>query len=140
MAGSRHHADLVIANAAEVLTCVPTPSDPIGRIRGGSVAVAGERIVAVGTAAEVAAQVDTASAQVIDASGKVVATHSQRIPLVGPVDQLGRARGQSVPFVRRVQLGPGDYTLEVRSGSLPARTVPVSLQRGQVTPVEVTVQ
>src|SRR3990172_3431434 len=73
MPDTKPRADLLIANAAELLTCVPSPNDPIGRIRGGSVAVAGERIVAVGTAAEVAAQVDSASAQVIDASGKIVA-------------------------------------------------------------------
>jgi imidazolonepropionase len=66
-------ADLLIANAAEVLTCIPSSGDPIGRIRSGSVAVTGERIIAVGTAAEVAARVDTSSAQFIDASGKVVA-------------------------------------------------------------------
>jgi len=66
-------ADLLIANAAEVLTCVPSPGDLIGRIRGGSVAIAGENIIAVGTAAEVAEQVDLSSAQVIDASGKIVA-------------------------------------------------------------------
>ncbi len=66
-------ADLLIANAAEVLTCLPASGDLIERIRGGSVAMAGERIIAVGTVAEVAAQADTSSAQVIDAAGKVVA-------------------------------------------------------------------
>jgi imidazolonepropionase len=66
-------ADLLITNAAEVLTCIPAPGDLIGRIRGGSVAIAGERIVAVGPDADVRAQVNTTSAQVIDASGKIVA-------------------------------------------------------------------
>lgn len=66
-------ADLLLANASEVLTCVPASGDLIGRIRGGSVAIAGENIIAVGTAAEVAEQVNSSSAQVIDASGKAVA-------------------------------------------------------------------
>jgi imidazolonepropionase len=66
-------ADVVIAGAAEVLTCVPTPGDLIGRRPGVSVAIAGERIIAVGPASELAQQVDTTSAEVIDASGKIVA-------------------------------------------------------------------
>lgn len=67
------HADLFIADAGEVLTCVPASGDLLGRIRGGSVAIAGENIIAVGTAAEVAEQADLSSAQVIDAAGKIVA-------------------------------------------------------------------
>jgi imidazolonepropionase len=66
-------ADLLIVGAAQVLTCVPTSGDLTGCILNGSVAIAGERIVAVGSAAEVASQVNAASAQVIDAHGKVVA-------------------------------------------------------------------
>jgi predicted amidohydrolase YtcJ len=68
MAGSKPnkpHADLVIARAAVVLTCVPSADDLTGRKEGASVAVSGERIVAVGSPAEVAAQVDTTSAHVI---------------------------------------------------------------------------
>jgi imidazolonepropionase len=70
---SQPRADLLIADAALVLTCVLAGGDPIGRIPGASVAVAGERILAVGTAAEVVAQVDATSASVIDATGKIVA-------------------------------------------------------------------
>ena len=70
---ARPTADLLITGAAEVVTCVPAPGNPAGRIPGGVVAVAGERILAVGTAAEVAAQADTASARVLDAAGRVVA-------------------------------------------------------------------
>ena len=66
-------ADLLIAGAAMVLTCVPSASGLTGPIAHASVAVAGERIIAVGPAAEVAAQVDAASARVIDAAGKIVA-------------------------------------------------------------------
>ena len=67
------HADLIIAGATEVLTCVPSAGDLAGRREGVSVAIAGQRIVAVGSPAEVAERVDTTSAQVIDASGKIVA-------------------------------------------------------------------
>jgi len=66
-------ADLIIAGAKEVLTCVPTVDDPIGRRVGASVAIAGERIIAVGSPSEIAELVDTSSAQVIDATGKIVA-------------------------------------------------------------------
>jgi imidazolonepropionase len=70
---ARPRADLLIADAALVLTAVPAAGDLIGRIPGGSAAVAGERILAVGPAAQVAAQVDATSARVIDATGKIVA-------------------------------------------------------------------
>jgi imidazolonepropionase len=66
-------ADLLIAEAALVLTAVPAAGDLVGRIPGASVAVAGERILAVGPAAQVAAQVDVTSARVINATGKIVA-------------------------------------------------------------------
>lgn len=56
-----------------VLTCAGGADDPAGRIPGGAVAIAGEQILAVGPAAEVAAAVDTTGARVLDATGKVVA-------------------------------------------------------------------
>ena len=65
-------------------------------------------------------------ARVKDASGQVVGSFSQDFPLVGPLDQLSRARSQSIPFVRRLKLAPGDYTLETAvrdaaAGKLTAR-------------------
>lgn len=68
----RPTVDLVIRNASELLTCRADASDLIGVIPGGSVAIAGEQIVAVGTASEVDAQVDASNAIVIDATGSVV--------------------------------------------------------------------
>jgi imidazolonepropionase len=65
-------ADLLIRGGT-VLTCAPRGDDPVGRIAGGAVAIAGERILAVGTPAEVAAQVDTSAARVLDATGRVIA-------------------------------------------------------------------
>jgi VWFA-related protein len=51
-------------------------------------------------------------ARVKDASGKVVATFSRPFPLNGPLDQKARAQEQTIPFLRRVKLAPGSYTLE----------------------------
>lgn len=69
----RRSAEVLVANAGLVLTCVPSGQELIGRLPGASVAIAGERIIAVGPAAEVATQVDTSAAEVIDATGKIVA-------------------------------------------------------------------
>jgi imidazolonepropionase len=68
----RQRADLVITNASELLTCAAGAPDLIGRVSGGSLAVAGERILAVGTATAVGAAVDTTSARILDAGGQVV--------------------------------------------------------------------
>jgi VWFA-related protein len=51
-------------------------------------------------------------ARVKDGSGQVVATYSRPYPLDGPLDQVARAQAQSIPFVRRLKLAPGEYTLE----------------------------
>jgi imidazolonepropionase len=66
-------ADLLIADAGLVVTAVPAAGDPLGCIPGASVAIAGERILAIGPAARVASQVNASSARVIDATGKIVA-------------------------------------------------------------------
>jgi imidazolonepropionase len=69
----RPAADILVTGASEVITCQPTPGDPIGRVPSGVVAVAGERILAVGAAADISAGVDTSRAQEISAGGGVVA-------------------------------------------------------------------
>lgn len=66
-------ADLLIIGSSEVVTCAPSPGNPIGRIAQGCVAIAGERIAAVGSAAEVGAQLDVSTARVVEAGGGVVA-------------------------------------------------------------------
>ncbi len=66
-------ADLIIENARTLITCVATDSDPVGRIGSGSVAIAGETILALGTAGQVAAAVDGSRATILDAAGKTVA-------------------------------------------------------------------
>jgi len=75
-------------------------------------------------------------ARVKDPSGKIATTFSQRFPLVGPLDQLARARAQTMPFVRRFKLAPGEYTLETavedRGGNkLTARRTPFKVQAPQ---------
>jgi imidazolonepropionase len=67
-------ADLLIVNAEEILTCIPREGDWVGKIHGGAIAIAGERILAVGPLEQVANQVKiTAQTRRLDASGKVVA-------------------------------------------------------------------
>jgi VWFA-related protein len=75
-------------------------------------------------------------ARVKDSSGKVADTFSQRIPLAGPLDQMAHAHSQAVPFIRRVNLTPGEYTLETavedRNGNkLTARRTPFKVQAPQ---------
>lgn len=65
-------ADLIIENAAELLTCRAGAADLIGVVRGGSLAVAGERIVEVGPAHVVSQRIDRSGARVLDASGQVL--------------------------------------------------------------------
>ena len=64
-------ADIVIENAAQLLTCEKGAADCVGLIKNGAVAVRDGRIAAVGGRDEVAPLIDTAT-KVIDASGKVV--------------------------------------------------------------------
>jgi imidazolonepropionase len=66
-------ADLLIDNATEVITCVSTASDPLGRIPGGAVATGNGRILAVGPQAVVKEKADLTAAEHIDAGGKIVA-------------------------------------------------------------------
>ena len=56
-------ADLLVQGGL-VLTCVGREGDLIGRITGGAIASAGERILAVGRQAEIAAQVDVSGSRV----------------------------------------------------------------------------
>jgi imidazolonepropionase len=69
----RPRADLVVVNAGEVITCRGAGDDPLGRISDGIVAVAGERILDVGTADEVVRRVDLGGATQLDAEGGIIA-------------------------------------------------------------------
>ncbi len=65
-------ADLLIDNAAEMITCVPAANDPLGKIVNGAVAVADGRIVAAGPRDALVSSIDLSTAEVVDASGKIV--------------------------------------------------------------------
>ena len=66
-------ADFLIDNAAELITCVSTANDPLGRIPNGAVAVADGRILATGSRADLEERVDLTGADVLEAQGKIVA-------------------------------------------------------------------
>lgn len=65
-------ADLFIFGAREIVTCHPMPNNPLGCIPDGAVAVAGGRIIAVGTWDEVRKNIDITRAQKLDVSGKIL--------------------------------------------------------------------
>lgn len=69
---TRPRASLLVAGAAQVLTCAADAPDLVGCIGAGVVAIGGDRILAVGTEAEVAAAVDASRARRVDARGGVV--------------------------------------------------------------------
>ncbi len=66
-------ADLLIDNAIEVITCVPTENDPLGRIQNGAVAVADGQILATASRVDLEERFDLTEAEIIDAEGKIVA-------------------------------------------------------------------
>jgi imidazolonepropionase len=99
----RPRADLIIVGATEVLTCVPTASDLIGRRAGASVAISGEVIVAIDSPGEMARQVDMATAQVIDASGKIVAPG-----FVDPHTHLVFGGSRAQEYAARLTLSPAE--------------------------------
>jgi len=72
-AASKPAVDMLVCGATEVLTCMSSESDPIGRIRGLDIAIVGENIAAIASADVLRAEFDTSSACVVDASGKIVA-------------------------------------------------------------------
>jgi len=69
----RPRVDLVIADALEVVTCVPSGGDPLGRQRGVWVAVSGERILGIAPPAQLSQQFETGGARVLSVAGRIVA-------------------------------------------------------------------
>ncbi|MBC2744519.1 MAG: imidazolonepropionase, partial [Desulfosarcina sp.] len=65
--------DLYIHGASEVITCIPSPSNPLGRIPDGAIAIADGHIVAVGQRSSVEERIDLSRVGKIDAGGKIVA-------------------------------------------------------------------
>jgi imidazolonepropionase len=66
-------ADLLIDNAAELITCVSTETDSLGRIPNGAVVVADGRILATGARADIEQGFDLDGAEILDAQKKIVA-------------------------------------------------------------------
>jgi imidazolonepropionase len=96
-------ADLIIIGATEVLTCVPTSDDLIGRRAGVSIAIAGEHIIAVDSLSQVTQQVDTTGAQVVDATDKIVAPG-----FVDPHTHLVFGGSRSQEYAARMTLSPAE--------------------------------
>ena len=99
------HADLLIHNAAQLLTCASSDGPKrgpalaeLGLIEDGALAIAGGEIVAVGTTADLLAQLDDPdSVLLLDASGKVV------LPgFVDPHTHLLWAGDRANEFERRI--------------------------------------
>jgi len=65
--------DLVLRGASQVLTCDPTPGDPLGRRIGVGVAIQGENIVAIAPLPDLQEAFDLSAAQVLDLDGKILA-------------------------------------------------------------------
>lgn len=99
-------ADVVVRGAAQVLTCAADAADAVGCIAGGVVAIAGDTIAAVGTAEQVAAQVDTAGARIVEAHGGIVLpgfvdSHTHLVFAGSRVAEYGgRLRGLSTESLR----------------------------------------
>jgi imidazolonepropionase len=71
--GMKPTIDLLLKGAGLVLTCMPVPGDPLGRLGGAAVAIQGEKIAAIGPLPELEAALDLSGAQVVDAAGKILA-------------------------------------------------------------------
>jgi imidazolonepropionase len=70
---SRPAADLVVRGARELLSCAAGAGDLVGRVPDGIVAVAGERVLAAGSASDVEGAVTLDGAREIDAAGGIIA-------------------------------------------------------------------
>ncbi len=66
-------ADLIIEDADILITNLASPADPLGRVRGGSVVVAGEHILAAGPSEQISAGIDLEEARRLSAAGRIVA-------------------------------------------------------------------
>lgn len=65
--------DLILSGAGELVTCIPTAHDPIGRRRGTAIGICGERIMALAPLAELEQDWDTSAARIIDLDGMIAA-------------------------------------------------------------------
>ncbi len=111
-------ADLVIRNASELVTVASNGkaragknAGAIGVIPNGAIAMAGEKIIAVGTTAGVLKQIDASEAQIIDASGKTVLPgfvdcHTHLV-FAGSREDEVELKAQGVPYLDILKRGGG---------------------------------
>lgn len=69
---AKKKATLVIANAAQVLTCASNDPGSVDAVADAYVAMEGDRIALVGRTSDLASEVDATGAEMIDAAGRVV--------------------------------------------------------------------
>ncbi|MHB0884420.1 MAG: imidazolonepropionase [Bacillota bacterium] len=133
MASGKERIDLVLKDAAEVLTMAPAKQAPggtdaderlVGLVRGASVLVADGRVVAVGDYESLAGQYDLGKAEVISAEGQVVTPG-----LVDAHTHLVFAGSREDEFVRRI--GGATYTDIAASGGGINRTVAETRQASE---------
>jgi imidazolonepropionase len=70
---SKTAIDLVLSGASQVLTCDPTPGDPLGRWMGVGVAIQGEEIAAIAPLPDLEEAYDLSNAQFLELDGKILA-------------------------------------------------------------------
>jgi len=70
---ARPVAELLVRGSSELLACDGTGPDGLGRIKGGAIAVAAGRVLAVGPEADLRARLDLDRAERVEADGGVVA-------------------------------------------------------------------
>jgi imidazolonepropionase len=110
---SQPRADMLIADAAQLLTCACDALYDVGLLEGGCVAIAGETIAAVGSRGEVEAAIDCSSAEVVDAAGCVVApgfvdSHTHLVFGGSRVDEYAARMTESDPeALRRMGIRTG---------------------------------
>jgi imidazolonepropionase len=114
-----------VTGASQVLSCAAGAPDLVGRIDGGVVAIDADRILAVGTAAQVAAAVDITAAQIVDAGGGIVVPgfvdcHTHLVFAGSRVaEYAGRVQGESTASLqaRGVAVGIAATARMLRSAS-----------------------
>lgn len=111
-------ADLLIQNASELVTVasgakplVGKDAGNIGVITDGAVAVAGEKIVAVGTTKAVLKQIDASDAEILDAAGKTVLPgfvdcHTHLVFASSREDEV-ELKAKGVPYLEILKAGGG---------------------------------
>ena len=117
---ARPTATLVVTGAAEVLTCAPDATDLVGRQPNVEIAIAGDRILAVGTSSDLAATCHITNAKRVDVAGGIVipgfvdchthlvfpgsrvAEYAARVAGAGPAELAARGIPTGIPATVRL--------------------------------------